>query len=297
MAAIAELSYRPQTAAQVLASRKTNTIGLYLSEISGEYFSHILRGIEATVRENGFGLLVFSTQNGLTHDPSKPLPMGEHNTDGLAVFVGSLSNRELYRLHEAGFPVVLIHRSPPEGVEIPSVTIENKRSTCKMIDHLIEVHGYRHIGFLAGEEVQEDSHWREMGYRESLASHDIPFDPELVDVGGFNREQAEAVMEKWLHDGLEFDAVFSGDDEAAIGVLTALKDAGKRVPEDVAVVGFDDTYLARYLTPPLTTVRAPIEQVGREAIKLLVHLIQGDETESVVLLPTELVIRKSCGCN
>ncbi|MCK4693145.1 MAG: substrate-binding domain-containing protein, partial [Anaerolineales bacterium] len=190
----------------------------------------------------------------------------------------------------------LIHRSSPADLEIPCVTIENKLGTRKMIDHLIQEHGYRRIAFLTGKEEQEDSYWREIGYRESLASHNIPFNPELIGFGGFNREQAESVVDKWLSDGLEFDAVFSGDDEAAIGVLTALKLAGKRVPEDVAVVGFDDTYLAQYLTPPLTTVRAPIEQVGREAIRLLVQLIQGDKTEPIVLLPTELMIRQSCGC-
>ncbi|TET85154.1 MAG: LacI family transcriptional regulator [Anaerolineales bacterium] len=296
IAAIAELNYRPQTAAQVLASRKTSTVGLFLSEISGEFFTHILRGIEAAARENGFGLLVYSNQNGLAHESTKPLPLGEHNTDGLVVFVDSLSDRELVRLNKVGFPVVLIHRSSPADIEIPCVTIENKLGTRKMIDHLIQEHGYRRLAFLAGKEEQEDSYWREIGYRESLASHNIPFDPELIGFGGFNREQAESVVNKWLSDGLEFDAVFSGDDEAAIGVLTALKLAGKRVPEDVAVVGFDDTYLAQYLTPPLTTVRAPIEQVGREAIRLLVRLIQGDKTEPIVLLPTELMIRQSCGC-
>jgi LacI family transcriptional regulator len=83
----------------------------------------------------------------------------------------------------------------------------------------------------------------------------------------------------------------------AIGVLTALDQAGLKVPEDIALVGFDDIYLARYLTPPLTTVRAPTEEVGREAIQLLIQQIQGQDTDPVVLLPTELVIRQSCGCN
>jgi DNA-binding LacI/PurR family transcriptional regulator len=297
LAAIAELNYRPASAAQVLASQKTKTIGLFLYEINGEFLSLIIRGIEAAVRENGFGLLIYSTQNPDAYDSTKSLPMGEHNTDGLVVFVGSLPDRELRRLNEIEFPVVLMHRSPPEGVAIPSVMIENKLGTRMMIDHLIQEHNYRRIGFLAGPENHEDSYWREKGYRESLASHEIPFDPELFGMGGFNRDQAEAVTEKWLRDGVKINAIFAGDDEAAIGVLTALKHAGKQVPDDVAVVGFDDIYLAQHLTPPLTTVRSPIEQVGREAIKLLVQVINGDEPEPIILLPTELVIRQSCGCN
>lgn len=295
-AAIAKLNYRPKAAAQVLASRKTNTIGLLLPEISGDFVSPLLRGIEAEARQNGFGLLVYATQGGDAVSTTRPQPLGEHNTDGVLVFVSSLPEEELLRLNQIGFPVVLIHRSSPKGLNIPCVTIENKDSAQMMIDHLIEVHGYRRIAFLTGEEGHEDSYWREIGYRESLASHNIPLDPELVAVGGFNREDAQHAIESWLTEGLEFDAVFAGDDEAAIGVLAALSRAGKRVPEDVAVVGFDDIALSRYLTPPLTTVRAPTEQVGCEATRQLVQLIRGDQADPLVLLPTELVIRQSCGC-
>lgn len=295
-AAIAELNYRPQAAAQVLASQKTNTIGLLLTDIGGDFFPPMLRGIEAEARENGFSFLIYATQGRGTTNNTRPQPLGEHNTDGVLVFVDSVPEAELVRLDQIGFPVVLIHRSSPEGLNIPCVTIENKHGSQQLIDHLIEVHGYRRIAFLTGQEGHEDSHWREMGYRESLASHGISFNPELVSRGGFDREQAQAAIESWLREGLEFDAIFAGDDEAAIGVLTALGHAGKRVPEDVAVVGFDDTYLSQYLTPPLTTVRAPTEQVGREATKQLMQLIRGEQVDPLVLLPTELVIRQSCGC-
>ncbi len=97
-------------------------------------------------------------------------------------------------------------------------------------------------------------------------------------------------------EGVQIDAVFAGDDESAIGVFAALSCAGKRVPEEIAVVGFDDIDLARYLNPALTTVRAPIEQVGREAIRQLVQLVRGGQADPLVLLPTEPVIRRSCGC-
>jgi DNA-binding LacI/PurR family transcriptional regulator len=135
-----------------------------------------------------------------------------------------------------------------------------------------------------------------MGYRESLAVHAIPFDPALVTRGGFNQEQAQISVENWLAQGLEIEAIFSGDDEAATGVLTALQRAGKRVPEDIALVGFDDVYVSRYLVPPLTTVRAPIEQAGREAARQLGQLIRTGQADPLVLFPTELIIRRSCGC-
>jgi DNA-binding LacI/PurR family transcriptional regulator len=295
LSAIADLNYRPRTAAQVLASQKTKTIGLLLTEISGDFISPLLRGIESEVRENGFGLLIYATQPNGNADPI-PLPLGEHSTDGVLSFVDSVPDTELVRFSQIGFPVVLIHRSSPNGLEIPCVSIENKHGARQLVDHLIEVHGYRRIGFLTGQEGHEDSHWRELGYRESLAAHGIPFDPELIAEGGFSRLQAQSAIENWLLEGIEFDAVFTGDDEAAIGVLTALNRAGKKVPEDVAVVGFDDTYLSRFLTPPLTTVRVPIEQVGREAVKQLMKQIQGQAGDPLSLLPVEMVIRRSCGC-
>jgi DNA-binding LacI/PurR family transcriptional regulator len=104
-------------------------------------------------------------------------------------------------------------------------------------------------------------------------------------------------VEQWLMEGMEIDALFAGDDEAATGALTALRRAGKRVPADVAVVGFDDVPVSRFLRPPLTTVRAPIEQVGRAAARQLLRLIRREHVEATILLPTELVIRESCGCS
>lgn len=295
-AAITALNYRPQSAARVLASRKTKTIGLLIPEISGDFFSPLLRGIEAETRNAGFALLIYATQREQATEATDLQPLREHNTGGMLVFVNSLPEKELIRLDQIEFPVVLIHCSSPEGLNIPCVTIENKHSAQAMIDHLIEVHNCRRIAFLTGADGQEDSYWREMGYRESLAAHDIPFDPQLVTTGGFNRHDAHKAIANWLREGLAFDAVFAGDDEAAVGVLTALKAGNKRVPEDVAVTGFDDLHLSRYLHPPLTTVRAPTEQVGREATRQLVRLIQEGEADPLVLLPTELVIRQSCGC-
>jgi LacI family transcriptional regulator len=296
-AAIARLNYRPRTAAQVLAGRRTDTLGLLLPEIGDDFFCLMLRGIEAAARENGFGLLIHSTEATSSPSATMSYPLGEHNTDGLLVFTDHLPGAELERLHQMRFPVVLLHHSPPEGLDVPCVTVENQSGARQVIEHLIQVHGCRRIAFLTGPEGNEDSYWRELGYRKALAAHGIACDPILLGMGGFDDEVAQETVKRWLKEGLEFDAIFAGDDAAAIGALTALDEAGKRVPQDVALVGFDDTYLSRYLSPPLTTVRAPIEQVGQEAVWQLVRLIRTGRADSLVLLPTELVIRRSCGCS
>jgi DNA-binding LacI/PurR family transcriptional regulator len=290
--AIAEFNFSPHPAARQLVRQCTNMIGLLLPEISGAFFPPMLKGIEAGVREAGYDLLIYSTQGGRA---SRPL--AEHNTDGLIIFPESVDEIELQRLHELGFPVVLLHRTPPQDISYPVITVENKSGAEMLINHLIEAHGRRRIVYLQGPESHEDSFWRERGYRESLETHGIAFDPELVAYGGFDEREAFTAIENLLLDGLEFDAVFAGDDDAAAGVILALKKAGRDVPNAVSVVGFDDVPFSRYINPPLTTVRAPIEQVGREAVRLLVKCIQKYPCESEVLLPTELIIRQSCGCH
>ena len=292
--AMEELRFVPRHAARVLASKRTNTIGLILSEIGGAFFPPLLRGIEAEARAAGYELLIHSTQG---NHPRQSKPLGEHNTDGLLVFTSSLELNELQRLHGINFPLVLMHQTPPEKLNIPVITIENKDGAVMLIDHLIEKHDRRRIVYMQGPEEHEDSQWRERGYREALKVHDIPFDPELVVVGDFDEEQAYTTVQQLLMDGIEFDAIFAGADDAAMGVYRALKLAGRIIPDDVAVVGFDDVQFARYISPALTTVRAPIEEVGREAVRQLKHLMDGETAQPLVLMPTELIIRQSCGCS
>jgi DNA-binding LacI/PurR family transcriptional regulator len=293
--AIAALNYFPHAAARTLASRRTDTIGLLLPEIGGAFFQPMLRGVEAGVSEAGFDLLIHTTQSRPENAPHRPL--GEHNTDGLLVFTESLDAKELTRLHSIGFPVVLLHQAPPNSLDIPVVTIENQFGAQKIVEHLIEVHHCQRIVYLQGPEGHEDSTWREKGYRLALKTHDITFDPSLVMRGNFDRDIARISVEQLLANDMAFDAVFTGDDESAIGVLMALRQAGRRVPEDVAVVGFDDSLIARTLVPLLTTVHAPTEQVGREAVRQLIRIIRGETVEPRLVLSTELTIRQSCGCH
>jgi len=295
--AIRELSYVPQAAARKLASRRTETLGLLLPEIGGAFFSPLLRGIEAEAQVAGFDLLIHATSH-IPHasTPVAHRPLGEHNTDGLIVFTQSIDDRELSRLVALNFPCVLLYQTPPSALKIPAVVIENKSGARRIVEHLIKAHNCRRIVFLRGPAGNQDSQWRERGYRDALAANDIPFDPVLVATGGFNEEDAQVALRRLWRNEVEFEAVFAGDDDSAAGAIAALIQAGKRVPQDVIVVGFDDVPIARYLRPSLTTVRAPIEQVGREGVRQLVRLIRGQQAEELVRMQTELVIRESCGC-
>jgi LacI family transcriptional regulator len=192
--------------------------------------------------------------------------------------------------------LVLIHQSSPEGLNIPCVTVENKAASRKIVEHLIAAHRRRRIVLLRGPEDNEDARWRELGYREALAAHHLAVDPQLIGAGDFERHAAQTAVDRMLAAGIVFDAIFSGDDEAAVGALAALAARGVRVPDDVSVAGFDDQRLAAILQPPLTTVRAPTQQVGEEAARQLIKLIRTGSADPLTLLPTELVCRQSCGC-
>ena len=185
---MSELNYVPRAAARNLATHKTETIGL-LTDIRGDFFAPLLSGIENALSENGYDLLISSTRQP-SRRRGKKLPVGPHNTDGILSFADSLDESQLRHFARIGFPVVLIHRTPPEGLNIPCVTIENKAASREITEHLIRVHQRRRIVFLQGPEVHEDSHWRETGYRQALKANGLTADPALLLRGDFDREVA-----------------------------------------------------------------------------------------------------------
>jgi DNA-binding LacI/PurR family transcriptional regulator len=293
--AIAMLGYTPHAAARKLAGHETGTLGVLLPEVAADFFFPLVRGIAEEVRSAGYDLLIHVASS--SQEASLSTPLGEHNTDGLLIFTGRLSDEEITRMYHAGFPIVLLYRSPPGDLPIPYVMFENKKGARELIEHVITAHGRRRIAYLRGPEGNEDSEWRERGYREALEKYDIPFDGDLVGMGGFDADIARETIESWLLDGLDFNAVFAGDDEAAMGVMAALRNAGKQVPDDVAVLGFDDINSAKLMAPPLTTVRAPIEAAAAGAAQALFAQINGQEPPHQLRYPTEVVIRQSCGCS
>lgn len=291
-----DMKYVPHAAARHLASRKTRVIGLLLNNLHNDFFIPLLNGVESVVRQKGYNLIIATYHEQYRNEMFPPI--GPHNTDGMLVFSDGLLDEELTELHASGFPMVLVHRSPPPSLLIPSVTVENVEVTRNLIDHLIKKHNRRHILFLRGPLHQEDSCRRETGYRSALQANAIPFDEHLILNGGFEREIAYHALDDYIQNGGRdtFDAVFAGDDDAAIGVLRALQRHNIQVPNDVAVAGFDDLGFAPFLNPPLTTVRAPTESVGRIAIEKLFSLLENQPSDDVVVLPTEIVYRHSCGC-
>ncbi len=294
---MSDLRYVPHAAARHLASRKTRVVGLLLKNLHNDFFVPLLNGVETVVRSKNYNLIVATYH--ATSQNTMPPPIGPHNTDGLLIFSDGLIDEDLVNLHASGFPMVLLYRASPPSLNIPSVTVENLEITHKLVEHLIQVHGKRHILHMRGPIHQEDSIWREAGYKSALAANGIPFDEDLVLNGEFDRDTAYQALNDFLcsEKRVAFDAVFTGDDDAAVGVLKALHKHNYRIPDDVAVVGFDDLGVSPFLNPALTTVRAPTETVGRIAAENLFAALENQSLNEAVILPTEIVFRRSCGCH
>jgi DNA-binding LacI/PurR family transcriptional regulator len=292
-AAMNELGYQPNRAARTLASQRTHAIGVLVDEITGNYSLPLIRGIELETRSAGYEFMLNSTRRRLHNDHYL---VNDTNTDGLIVFANSVPMKELDRLSKRSFPVVLLACTSPPHLSLPYVTVENELGASEMARYLIETRGYRQFAFLRGRPEHEDSMRRERGYRAAFTRHGLNFDDQIMGDGGFNEEISYEIVTQWIRRGLSIEVIVAFDDDSAIGVMAALRDANVRVPDEIAVVGFDDIRLARYLDPPLTTVRIPIEQAAQISVDKLVQLIETGEPQESMVLPTELIIRRSCGC-
>src|SRR5574339_1144841 len=166
---MSKMRYVPHAAARNLASRKTRVIGLLLNNLHNDFFVPLLNGVEAVVRQRGYNLIV-ATYHANSRNEMPP-PIGPHNTDGLLVFSDGLVDEDLANLTTNGFPRVLLHRTSPPSTKIPSVTVENVEITQRLVEHLIQAHGKRRILFLRGPVHQEDSRYRELGYKAALAAN------------------------------------------------------------------------------------------------------------------------------
>lgn len=290
--AIDALNFQPHPVARSLAGGKTHTIGMLVPDLTNPFFSLLMRGVEESVRNYDYDLLVHLTSSARLQNGRRVHALGEHNTDGLLIFTDNIEETEIDRLHSQEFPLVLLFRTAPQQANIPTITIDNATGTCEAIEHLIRVCGRRRIAFMQGLVDNEDSLAREQYYRKTLAANNIPFDPQLIARGDFNNEGCAPVINFWLQQGIVFDAIFADSDMLAVDIITVLREAGIRVPEQVAVIGFDNLPITEHIVPTLTTVYSPIVDAGRLGAERLIEVIQTGTAQSVIL-PTRLIIRQS----
>ncbi len=292
-----ELEYYPNAAAQSLARQQSCTLGLVLCQPPDRVFAdaflpQVMRGIGHVTEEYGFRLLLQYVEDVTRPDAYIRLVRQRH-IDGIILSGPRSDDEQLLRLREEEFPVVLLGQLP--GSDIPFVDVDNVGGARQATEHLIRL-GYRRIACITNAPpAYTASQQRLEGYRQALEAHGLRYDPLLVRYGDFREESGYAAMTSLL-DVQRPEAVFVASDLVAFGVLEAVKLRGLRVPQDIAVVGFDDVPVARYVDPPLTTVRLPAYELGANAARLVLQLITGEEPKTTaVLLQATLVVRESCG--
>ncbi len=291
--AVAELGYVPNLAARSLVTQRTDSIALVMPEEATRVFSDdqvfpgIIRGAAQELEAADKQLVLMLAGSPAGHERVERYTTGRH-VDG--VLFASLHGADPLpaKLAALGIPVVCSGR-PLDGADVPYIDVDQVGGVTRAVRHLIDS-GRRRIATIAGPQDMVAGIERLAGYRDTVAAAGLP---EMVAVGDFTRESGAAAMRELLAAHPDLDAVFAASDLMAHAALRTLREAGRRVPEDVAVIGFDDIETAAYTDPPLTTVRQPIVELGRQGTRLLLRLAAGEAVEPALILPTELIIRDS----
>ncbi|AUX40503.1 LacI family transcriptional regulator [Sorangium cellulosum] len=263
-------------------------IGIICPDIWGSYFCEVLGGIHAVARQAGYRVIAFKGSPRGVHT----MKLAEGQVDGWICVVDTTG---IDRFVGGGRPVVTLSVHD-EGAPFPYVLPDNHGGAVAVVRHLIE-HGHTRIAFV-GNMAHEDIRHRFQAYRDALAERGIPLDPDLVvEVPDNERAAGRVAARRILESGVPCTAMFVATDQGALGAMDFLREGGRRIPEDMAVAGFDDVEAARYATPPLTTVRQQVGAIGRTAAQLLLDQLAGREAASAGhVVPTTVVLRRSCGC-
>ena len=290
-----ELNYHPDSTGRKLASGKSNTLGLVLRQSHEQVFAdallpQVLLGIEQAATAQGFQVLLKPLEpedcDGYMH------LVQENHVDGIILSGPRLEEAEVIRLQREGLPVMLMGQLPESN--LPFVDIDAVNGSSLAVKHLIE-HGHLRIGMITNASLEYTSaQQRRLGYQNALKEAGIEPDESLVREGAYTPASGFKAMEKLLEDFPRPTAVFIASDVVCLGAIRAIKHAGLRIPQDIAVVGFDDIPLADFYEPPLTTVHIPAYGLGWGAGDRLVRIVQGETLDQEgTLLESELIIRNS----
>ena len=299
LSAIRDLDYYANASAQALANQHTETLGLVIPQVNDPYYYQIVRGVEDAVTTANYQLLI----------ASQPRPAPEHqylkllrrsHVDGMVLVAIDILAQELQQVVDSGIPVGLVQQDV--GTHVPTFLSDNYGGARTLVEHLVTRHDYQRIAYISGTDFTPDSRERLRGLRDVLAEHGLELPERYIVQGDYLRGSGHRAMQQ-LFDLPDWpQAVFAANDQMAVDAIMAAQERGLRVPEDIAVVGFDDVPLASYVSPALTTVHQPIYELGWHAAKLVLDMIKGNgQSQGLIgpralLLPTTLVVRESCGC-
>jgi LacI family repressor for deo operon, udp, cdd, tsx, nupC, and nupG len=289
-ATIAEMGYRPNAIARFMARGRTYNLACFSPNLTDFTYANIIEAAETEARRLGYFLLISSAPDEKSFTTLVDQLLFSRRAEGLLVISPFLDAR-----HERlprNIPTVFVGAEPIQE-EMSSVCLDEVSAGYTATQHLIGL-GHRQIAHISGPVIEDCTRHRLTGYHEALKEVNLNFDPTLVVEGDWSATAGYHIVERWLHNGTQFSAIFAQNDRMAVGSIRAIRDAGKRVPEDISVIGFDDMPLASYFEPPLTTIRQDTSHIGRGAVRLLIQAVEQAETPPQKLrLPAELIQRGS----
>jgi len=289
--AIKELGYRPNSIAKALASSRTGSVGVVVPELGGPFYSGILHCTEDNLRRFGYHAVVTAGSNTERGQRESVEFLLGRRVDALILHAQHLSDDYLIELEKQGIPIVLLNRFVPELAE-SCIDIDNEIGGKLATQYLLQM-GHRSIACITGPLYKSDARGRLQGYRRALEDAGIAYDETLVSEAGFTEETGVSAMKKLLNRTCSFTAVFASNDHMAFGAFEVLRGEGYSIPQDVSLIGFDNNIFARYLTPALTTINFPIEQMSIEAVQLTIQKLNKNRRDVSFKLSPSLVVRNS----
>jgi LacI family repressor for deo operon, udp, cdd, tsx, nupC, and nupG len=292
---INQVNYKPHIVARQFRTKETKIILVVVPDITSAFFSKVLRGIEHVAINNGYQVILGDTENDTERESEYINLLLQKQADGMVLLTARLDKTKLEEISDH-FPMVLACEYM-DGLNVPTVSIDNISSARKATEHLIRL-GHTKIAHITGPINVILSRDRMRGYQQAMMSHDIEIDSAYIQEGDFTFESGYNQMLKLLAFENPPTAVFAFNDEMAMGAVKAAKDSGLNVPEDLAVVGFDNIKMSSVIEPNLTTINQPKYEIGKKAMELLLKLINGESIKKKkFVMRDELVIRESCGAN
>ncbi|WP_314588857.1 LacI family DNA-binding transcriptional regulator [Paenibacillus terrigena] len=293
MTAIDELGYHPNAAAKNLRSQKTKMIGVIVPDINTSYFTEIIKGIENMAYASNYNVIICDAENQTEKEIEYLNLIMNRTVDGLIMVAPTTADEQLFQIADKGYFIAVIGRHV-EHERIPCIYTDNVKFSRTVVEHLLG-NGHQDIVFLSGYPTAIDSYERLEGYLKALRDHHIPFRPELVENGNFNEVGGYEAMMRLFEKKLKFTAVYSANDEMALGVYRACAEVGLAIPTQLAVVGVDNNRISKYITPTLSTVNQPKYTMGALLVEKLIDQMNDDTypEKRVFVLDSELIIRSS----
>lgn len=290
-----EMNYSPNILARNFARKQSNLIGLILPEISDEFFTEIIKGVDEVAYSKGYFTIVTSSHKYIALEDELLTFTQNGLLGGMILLLPDVQPRLRAILEKSRIPLVIIN-SGSRAKDFNVVAIDNYHGSFELTNHVLTKKKRKLVAYISGPEGNADSDLRKEGFLSSCNENGIAKNQRILISGDFTKAGGKSACKRLLSAKNTPDVIIAANDMMALGCYEHILDTGLRIPEDIAVVGFDDIYLAQYVQPPLTTVKIEINDVGRKAAEMLLHSIEndGDFTLKRADIPTRLVIRSSC---